>query len=54
MQVCAERYATTISGSSIDAAWNLMAFFEFKFRDAKSTRWPDWRTGTPYLVTPTR
>ena len=47
MQAGAGRYATTISGSSLDAAWDLMVFFEFKFRDMTSTRWPDWRTGTP-------
>ena len=54
MQARAGGYETAIPGSAIDAAWDLMIFFEFRFRDGTATRWPDWRTGTPYLVIPTR
>lgn len=54
MQCHAGGYEAAIPGSSIDAAWDLMLFFEFKFSDGSATRWPDWRTGTPYLVIPTR
>lgn len=54
MQARAGGYETVIPGGSIDAAWDLMVFFELRFGDGTATRWPDWRTGTPYLVIPTR
>ena len=47
-------YEAVIPGDAIDAAWDLMLFFEFEFSDGLATRWPDWRTGTPYIVIPTR
>ena len=54
MQARAGGYETVIPGSYIDAAWDLMVFFDLRFSDGTATRWPDWRTGTPYLVIPTQ
>ncbi len=54
MQPQAGVYEAVIPGSSIDVAWDLILFFELHFSDGTATRWPDWRTGTPYLVIPTR
>ena len=47
-------YEAVIPGDAIDAAWDLMLFFEFEFSDGLATRWPDWRTGAPYFVVATR
>ena len=47
-------FSTAIPGNAIDPAWDLMLFFEFKFSDGSATRWPDWRTETPYFVIPTQ
>ena len=47
-------YEAVIPGDAIDAAWDLMLFFEFEFSDGLATRWPDWRTEAPYFVIPTR
>ncbi len=47
-------YRAVIPGDSIDPAWDLMVFFEFLFDDGRATRWPDWRTQTPYFVITTR
>ena len=47
-------YEAVIPGDEIDAAWDLMLFFEFEFSDGLATRWPDWRTEAPYFVIPTR
>jgi hypothetical protein len=47
-------FSTAIPGDAIDPAWELMLFFEFKFSDGSATRWPDWRTETPYFVIPTQ
>lgn len=46
-------FETTIPGRAINAAWDLMLFFEFEFYDGTATRWPDWQTRTPYFVIPT-
>ena len=47
-------HRAVIPGDSIGPAWDLMVFFEFLFDDGRVTRWPDWRTKTPYFVIPTR
>ena len=47
-------YEAVIPGDAIEAAWNLMLFFDFEFGDGSATRWPDWRIETPYFVIPTR
>ena len=47
-------YEAVIPGDAIDAAWDLMLFFEFEFSDGLATRWPDWRTEAPYFVIATR
>lgn len=54
MQASDGGYDATIPGRAIDAAWDLMLFFEFEFSDGTATRWPDWRTETPYFVISTR
>lgn len=54
MQARTRGFETAIPVSSTDAAWDLMLFFEFRFDDGTATRWPGWRTGTPYFVIPTR
>ena len=41
-------YRAVVPGDAIDPAWDLMLFFE----DGRATRWPDWRTRTPYFVIP--
>ena len=46
-------YETVIPSAEIDSAWDLMLFFELEFSDGSATRWPDWRTGTPYIVVET-
>ncbi len=46
-------FGTAIPGHTIDAAWDLMLFFEFEFNDGTATRWPDWQKRTPYFVIPT-
>ncbi len=45
-------YTVTIPGTSIDARWDMMVFFEFVYADDSACRWPDWRQHTPYVVIP--
>ena len=45
-------YTVTIPGTSIDARWDMMVFFEFVYADDGACRWPDWRQSTPYIVIP--
>ena len=54
MEAGKRRYEAVIPGDVIEAAWDLMLFFDFEFSDGSATRWPDWRTETPYFVIPTR
>ena len=54
MRSDSDGYRAVIAGDSIDPAWDLMVFFEFFFDDDRATRWPDWRTQTPYFVIPMR
>ena len=54
MEAGKRRYEAVIPGDVNEAVWDLMLFFDFEFSDGSATRWPDWRTETPYFVIPTR
>ena len=47
-------YAIAIPGTAIDLEWDLMLFFEFALADGSITRWPDWRSQTPYFAIATQ
>ena len=41
-----------VPGDAVDPAWDLMLFFELFLEDGRATRWPDWRTRTPWFAIP--
>ena len=45
-------YRAVVPGDAIDPAWDLMLFFELFLEDGRATRWPDWRTRTPWFANP--
>ncbi len=45
----AARWSVTLPGAAIDAAYDVILFFEIRLPDGEARRWPDWRQCTPYL-----
>ena len=42
-------WSVTLPGTIVDAAFDLILFFEIHLRNGEARRWPDWRQSAPYL-----